>query len=73
MRRKSNDEILDELKVRPQKVRLALQWLKRNNHLYQDIEISEDNLAVYEKDDNGGTYEDLSDSDGNLRVQTNFL
>ncbi|KAK0745439.1 hypothetical protein B0T18DRAFT_307442, partial [Schizothecium vesticola] len=36
------------LAVRPQKVRQALTWLKRNNPLYKDVEISNSNLRTYD-------------------------
>lgn len=36
------------LAVRPQKVREALTWLKQNNPLYKDVEISNSNLRTYD-------------------------
>ncbi|KAF6748786.1 hypothetical protein DFP72DRAFT_792732, partial [Ephemerocybe angulata] len=37
--------------IRPHRVRLALEWLKSNNHLYEDIEIDYDILNSIQEDE----------------------
>ncbi|KAK3932747.1 52 kDa repressor of the inhibitor of the protein kinase [Frankliniella fusca] len=55
--RTTNDVKHVDFKVRAQKVKSALVWLKQNNKFYENIEISENNIAELPID--GNVYEHL--------------
>ncbi|KAK3925970.1 LOW QUALITY PROTEIN: ATP-dependent DNA helicase pfh1 [Frankliniella fusca] len=61
VRVQNNDVDHVDFRVRGQKVKKALLWLKNNNDFYRDIEISTDNLDILPAD--GNVYNNLSGID----------